>query len=445
MKSELRAVVSLAMLYAIRMLGLFMVLPVLSVAGLSYEHATAATLGLALGIYGLTQACFQIPLGMLSDFVGRKPVILLGLALFALGSLVAAHSTSVYGLIVGRALQGAGAIASTVMALAADLTSEENRTKAMAAIGASIGLSFTLALILGPALSAMLGLDGLFLVVFGLSFLGVFLILFVVPTPPKTKHSHRDSGAIPSLLKETLLLPELARLNFGIFALHACLTATFVAVPLILVDRLDLDTQRHWLVYLPVLLLSFVAMIPAMIVAEKKNKAKQAFVAAIVMLVFAFTAFAYLPVSLFVYVLFFFFAAFNLLEAMLPSLVSKIAPAGSKGTAMGLYSTWQFLGAFVGGALGGLLINKQGYTVLFLACAGLCVVWCLIALYMRPPKKLSNMCFSVSAEITNLDLLGFAGVEEVLYVPDDGLLYMKVDKSKLDGVALRSTLERFAS
>ena len=445
MKSELRTVTSLALLYAIRMLGLFMVLPVLSVAGLSYEAATAATLGLALGIYGLTQACFQIPLGLLSDFIGRKPVILIGLALFAVGSLVAAFSTSVYGLIIGRALQGSGAIASTIMALVADLTSEESRTKAMAAIGASIGLSFTLSLILGPALSSWIGLDGLFIIAFVFSLLGVALLLFAVPSPASLGRTHRDSGAIPALLAKTFVKPDLARLNIGIFVLHAVLTAMFVAVPSLLVERVGLDVEQHWKIYCPVLLLSFIGMVPLMIMAEKKGKAKEAFISAILLLSIAFFAFANVGATSFILVLFLFFVAFNLLEAMLPSMVSKLAPAGSKGTAMGLYSTWQFMGAFVGGALGGLLVSRFGHALLFYICSAACVFWAVVAMFMVRPKQLSSMCFKVGPLVNELDITSFKGVEDAVYVADDGLLYLKVDKKQLDLVGLRAAVDKYAS
>lgn len=435
---------SLALLYAIRMLGLFMVLPILSVAGLSYEAATAATLGLALGIYGLTQACFQIPMGLLSDIIGRKPVIFLGLLIFAIGSLVAAFATDVYGLIIGRALQGAGAIASTVMALVADLTSEENRTKAMAAIGASIGLSFTVALVLGPALSAVVGIEGIFVFSFVLSLAGMALIVFAVPSPKAVGRAHRDSGAIPALIAKTFVKPELARLNVGIFVLHSVLTAMFVAVPSMLVQHLNLSASEHWKVYCPVLLLSFVFMLPVMIIAEKKQKSKEAFVAAVALLMLSFLGFAGFADWRLVFVLFLFFVAFNLLEAMLPSLVSKTAPAGSKGTAMGVYSTWQFLGAFVGGLVGGAVVTYKGTEFLFYLCAIACLGWAFIAVFMRRPKPLSSLCFSVSEDVAEFDFHVFEGVEEVLYVAEDGLLYVKADKKKLDLDALKATIEQYA-
>jgi len=445
LKSELRAVVSLALLYAIRMLGLFMVLPVLSIAGLSYELATAATIGLALGIYGLTQSLFQIPLGMLSDFIGRKPVIIFGLVLFAIGSLIAAYSTSVYGLILGRALQGAGAIASTVMALVSDLTSEENRTKAMASIGASIGLSFMVAMVLGPLLSGPVGLDGIFIFTFVLSIVGILLVIFVVPSPPIVTRSHRDAGAIPSLLIDTAKKPDLLRLNVGIFTLHAVLTAIFIVVPSILLNELDMPIGTHWKVYCSVLLGSFVAMLPIMILAEKKNKAKEAFLFAIAVLSVSFALFSQAPSGVFVFVLFLFFVAFNLLEAMLPSWVSKVAPAGVKGTAMGLYSTWQFMGAFVGGVAGGIIVSKFDTQTLFVVCGLGCMLWFIVACFMNRPKKLSGLSFQLRDEaVADFDFAGFEGVEDAAYASADQMLYLKVDKTRLDLEALKIQLDKYA-
>jgi len=242
-----------------------MVLPVMVLYGTEYEYATPMLLGLALGVYGLTQSFFQIPLGLLSDFIGRKPVIVAGLVVFALGSAVAAASTSVYGLILGRALQGCGAIASTVMAMVGDLTSEDNRTKAMAAIGASIGLSFTLAMILGPILAADGGLGTIFWTAFALSVVGIAIVIFVVPKPKQLFGTRRDAGAIPALIKDTARNPDLMRLNFGVFVLHLVLMACFIVVPPMFEEVLGLERAKHWQVYLPVLLGAFIFMMPFVI------------------------------------------------------------------------------------------------------------------------------------------------------------------------------------
>ncbi len=435
---EVRAVSSLALLYAFRMLGLFMVLPVLMLYGDSYSGATPALLGLALGIYGLTQACFQIPLGLLSDVVGRKPVILAGLAIFALGSVVAAKATSIEGLVLGRALQGSGAIASAIMAMVADLTSEKNRTKAMAAIGASIGLSFSLAMILGPALAAATGLGGVFILSAVLASFGAVIVLFVVPSP-KEKRAHRDIVISPALVKQTLRHPELLRLNWGIFSLHAILMASFVSIPPILVSVLGLARESHWSFYLPVLGVAFVAMLPLMILAEKKHKVKSVFVFSVALLLFSAALLGLLDHSVWIVIalVFTFFVAFNLLESMLPSLVSKIAPAGSKGTAMGLYSTCQFLGAFVGGVLGGWVYDAYSSSAVFAVSALLALAWFVVAFFMRTPKKLARLCFQLSERFDSTAVSKIPGVEDVHISRDESLVYLKVDRSILDGSALQ--------
>lgn len=431
--SEVRTVASLAMLYAFRMMGLFMVLPVLFLYGDQYEGASASTLGLALGIYGLTQALFQVPLGLCSDIVGRKTVIVGGLVLFMIGSIVAAMATSIEGLILGRALQGSGAIASAIMAMVADLTSEQNRSKAMAAIGVSIGLSFSLAMIVGPALAAFSGIQGVFWVSAGLAILGVAIVVFLVPTP-KTLRLHREVMTRPALVSNTLKNADLLRLNSGIFCLHAILMASFVAVPLAIESQLQLSKDGHWKFYLPILLSAFALMLPAMLYAEKQQKIKPVFLAAVALIGLCCVALSQFERGWPVLVLgvFFFFVAFNLLESVLPSLVSKISPAGTKGTAMGIYATCQFLGAFVGGTLGGWLLHTQGLSAVFLMSASLAVVWLLIALPMSPPRHLVSICIAVTSTEQVSEVAEMAGVEEAFHAQEEGLLYLKVDKRIVD-------------
>lgn len=444
MSSEVRTVASLALLYAFRMLGLFMVLPILMLYGQSYSGATPFLLGLALGIYGLTQALFQIPLGLMSDIFGRKLIIVVGLLVFAAGSFIAAYATSAEGLVLGRALQGSGAIASAIMAMVADLTSEQNRTKAMAAIGASIGLSFSIAMVLGPTLAAFSGLKGVFVLSGVLAFAGIVIVVFIVPNPKRLHISHRDTGAIPRLILSTIKNAELFRLNYGIFCLHCVLMSSFVVVPSLFESSLGLERSRHWVVYLPMLLASFILMLPLMLFAEKKQKVKPVFVGAIFGLAFVFFAIGYTHTSGPLLVLFIltFFIVFNLLEATLPSLVSKIAPVGSKGTAMGLYSTSQFLGAFVGGVGGGTLVSAdEGASWVFYTSALLVLSWGLVAVSMKRPMHLSSLCFSVQPGFKKSKEVGvIAGVEEVLLVEEELLLYLKVDKKKLDQVALEALL-----
>ncbi|WP_018274048.1 MFS transporter [Teredinibacter turnerae] len=436
MHSQVKSVASLSLLYAFRMLGLFMVLPVMMLYGDGYAGATPFLLGVALGAYGLTQAVFQIPLGLLSDLFGRKPVILIGLLIFAIGSLVAGSATSIEGLIIGRALQGAGAIASAIMAMVADLTTEDNRTKAMAAIGASIGLSFSIAMVLGPVLASVAGLSGVFFVTCGLALLGVLVLLFVVPKPAQPAgKSHRDSGAIPALMGKTAQNPQLLRLNLGIFSLHFVLMSAFVVVPRILESGLGIARESHWHIYLGLLLGALIIMMPFMMLAERKRMVKQVFLLAIFLLGVALVALALWHATAMVVItlLLLFFVAFNLLEATLPSLVSKVAPAGAKGTAMGLYSTSQFLGAFAGGTLGGWLLEQHSATAVLFVAATVTAVWLLVAIFMQAPRYLTSICINVGGDFARTPaVLSVTGVAEALMVPEEGLLYLKVDRQALD-------------
>ena len=444
MHSQVRTVVSLALLYAFRMLGLFMVLPVLMLYGTGYGGSSPFLLGMALGIYGLTQAILQIPLGLLSDIWGRKPVIFIGLAVFALGSLVAATASSIEGLIIGRALQGSGAIASAVMAMVADLTSEENRTKAMAAIGASIGLSFSVAMIIGPGIASLWGLSGVFSLSSVLALAGMLILLFLVPRPPKAPASHRDSGAVPALISNCLRNGELLRLNLGIFALHFVLMAAFVVVPRLLEQTYGVARGHHWLVYLLLLGIAFIVMLPIVIFSEKRRKIKPVFIGAVAALVLSLLMLggAKLGMVTWFLTLLLFFTAFNLLEASLPSLVSKLAPAGGKGTAMGVYSTCQFLGAFAGAASSGWMLQSYGAAQVYMLAAAVVGVWLLFAVSMKPPKYLSSLSVGVVGEFNaTADILAVAGVEEALLVQEDELLYLKVDKRVFNEAELKQVLQ----
>ncbi|TNC79561.1 MAG: MFS transporter [Oleiphilus sp.] len=448
---EKRAVLSLAFLYSSRMLGLFMVLPVFIIYGQDLEGANEMLIGLAIGAYGLSQAIFQVPFGALSDRLGRKPLILAGLILFFCGSVLAASSTSIEGVIVGRFLQGAGAIASVLMALLSDLTSEESRTKAMAMIGMSIGVSFSLALILGPVVAEWQGLSGIFWLTAGLALVGMAWLFSFVPSPVQ-HFRNRDTRLFRDQLGEVAGNTELLRLDFGIFALHLCLTAMFVAVPFSLVQEANLPASEHWLVYLTVMVLSFFAMVPLIIIGEKRRQMKTVFVFAITLLGAASLSVQWSQshFGLFWLSLFFFFMAFNLLEASLPSLVSKLSPAGSKGTAMGVYSTAQFLGAFVGGVSGGWLLGQWGLEAVYVFVATVCLLWLLVALFMRNPNPETGLtltfrsAYNVSvAEALTSELSQIKGVEEVVAIPGEKLAYLKVVKNQLDENALKAVHERF--
>ncbi|GAA5317417.1 MAG: MFS transporter [Candidatus Pelagadaptatus aseana] len=440
---ERRAIVSLASLYAFRMLGLFMVLPVLVLYGDAYEASTPLLLGLALGAYGFTQALFQIPFGTLSDRIGRKPVIVMGLLIFALGSVVAALADNIYGLILGRSLQGAGAIAAAIMALVADLTQDDNRTKAMASIGASIGVSFSVALVLGPALAQLGGMQAIFAVTAGLAILGIVIVWRFVPSPIMTAKRHRDTAPVPELVSEVMSYGELQRLNLGVFVLHGALMASFVAMPLVFEQSLGMDRSEHWMVYLPLLLLAFAVMVPFIIVAEKRRKMKSVFVGAVAVLAVSELALSQLLDSrwAFLLALFFFFVAFNLLEATLPSLMSKIAPAGAKGTASGVYSTFQFLGAFAGGVGGGWLLQEFGLEAVFMGAAICLLLWLLVAQNMKHPKHLTSIQVPLSdlnAEQADERFSGLPGVVEVLLIEEEQVAYLKVDPEVFDRTSLSS-------
>ena len=377
---ERRTVGSLALLYSFRMLGLFMVLPLLALYAADMPGATPAMLGLALGIYGLSQAALQIPLGWLSDRIGRKPVIVAGLLVFALGSLVAAQADTAAGIVLGRFLQGAGAIASTVMAMVADLTSEEQRTKAMAIVGASIGASFAVALVLGPLVAASGGLEAVFYLTAVLALLGIAVVLLRVPTPARLIE-HEEVGARGVHLARALADRQLLRLNFGVFTLHFILMACFLLVPTILEGSLQVARGDHWQVYLPALLLSLLGMLPLMRLAEKGGRLREVFPAAIALVLVALLGFVFTAAGPLFYVsLWVFFVGFNYLEATLPSLVSKAVFAGGRGTAMGIYSSCQFLGAFVGGAGGGYVLQHWGAMGLLALCLVPGIAWLLLCL-----------------------------------------------------------------
>jgi len=383
---EIRAGLSLATLFALRMLGLFIILPVFAVhAGAHLEGGDNQTLvGLALGIYGLTQGILQLPFGMASDRFGRKPVIVFGLVLFALGSFIAAVGENIWVVIAGRALQGAGAISAAVVAMAADLTREQHRTKVMAMIGASIGLTFALSLMLAPPLYRAIGMGGIFSLVGVLAFAAIAVVLFLVPPQPAAAASSDSDATLGDVLRNV----ELLRLNFGIFALHMVQVAMFVVVPVALVQG-GLDVEMHWKVYLPVVLVSFALMIPPILIAERRGKIKQLFLAAIVTMLAVQTGFALWLDSLVGVTLLLaaFFLAFNILEASLPSLVSRIAPASARGTAIGVYNTTQALGLAAGGVVGGWLAQHQGNISVFVFGIVLIALWLVVAIGMRAPKQ----------------------------------------------------------
>ena len=388
--AELKAALSLASVFFLRMLPLFMILPVLSLSENTYMYATPQLLGLALGIYGLTQAGLQIPFGMLSDRWGRKPIIVLGLIIFGIGSLIAATADSVHGLLIGRALQGAGAVAAALMALAADLTRKECRTKAMAYIGISIGAAFSIAFILGPILYAYIGIKGLFYLSACLSILAIITLLTIVPSPAIKVRNVNP----PNLrdIKSVLVNTSLIKLDISIFSSHLILMANFVAIPITLRDSMQLPTISHWQVYLTAIFTSLFIMVPFIMFGERLKKENLFLILSILLIMLSQIGLALFGLSLNFIIIFLvlFFGAFNYLEALLPSKVSKTTQKNTKGTALGVYSTSQFIGIFIGGLAGGFFYQQFGLISVHLFCLFITFLWLLLMLFFSKNENLGK-------------------------------------------------------
>ena len=447
LETEKRAAFSLALVYALRMLGLFMILPVFSLHANDYAGATPVLIGLAIGIYGLTQGLFQLPFGFLSDRFGRKTVIVAGLLIFCVGSIVAAEAESISGIIAGRALQGLGAIAAAVMALAADLTREEVRIRIMAIIGMSIGASFMVSMVIGPVIAAGFGLRLLFWMTAGLAILGILVIVFITPKP-SSQGFHRDAQLSIQDVGRIIGDIELLKLGFGVFVLHLVLAATFVVFPLVLQQSLMIEEALHWQTYLPVFALSVLLLLPMVIVAEKFRKSHAVFLFAVAMLVMAEIGLAVGSTYVLTFVmLVLFFGAFNFLEAILPATVTRIAPADMKGTAMGLFSSAQFLGAFAGGVSGGILLGSGDYATTFKWLAAILCGWFLVALTMKTPKYLQSKIVSLKELGPNEfdrfveQASSLEGVHEVSVYEIDRVAYLKVEKG-FDDSELQALIAR---
>lgn len=434
---ERRSAISLASIFALRMLGLFMLLPVIRILGEDLEGATLPLLGLALGIYGLSQAILQLPLGLLSDKIGRKPVIYGGLIVFIAGSLVAGFSESIWGLIAGRALQGAGAIASAVMALAADLSRPEQRSKMMAMIGGSIGLAFAISLILGPLLSELLSLQGLFFVIAALAFIALIVAMTLVPRSGQTSQIGL-SLSFAERWKHVTAKGRIFVLATAVFVIHWSLVAVFMIVPEKLEQSGFALAQHSW-IYLTVLVLSIVLMVPMMLGAERKKKHREvmqlAFVVIALALVSLFSGFTHIVFWLVVLTLF--FAGFNLLEAKLPSTVSNLFGSQYRGTALGIFSTSQFLGAFLGGSLTGYLLPKLGVEGILALNIALAVVAGLALTFLGKLPEIEKIAIKLdssddsSMKSTQISALKMPGVLEAFANDSEGKVYLQVDKSKV--------------
>lgn len=371
---ELRSALTLACVISLRLFGLFLIMPVFSLYAKDMPGASGLMIGLALGVYGIGQVLLQIPLGLLSDRIGRKPAITLGLLLFALGGLIAAMSDTLTGIVIGRAVQGMGAVAGAGIALAADLTSEENRGKAMGIIGVSIGLAFLLALILGPPLETVAGLSGLFGATSILALVSLVLLWLIVPTPTRARApAAAGPGQVLGMLRDGRMLV----LNGSVFFLHALLTASFVGLPLLLANTLQLPVNRHWELYLPVMTVAALVMGASLHHMREVAQSLRIVTVCVVAIGLALVGFVLAGSHIIVFgvAAAIFFSAFNLLEAALPSLVSRLAPENMRGAAMGAYSTSQFVGAFVGGTFGGIALGRLGPDGVFVCAAIFTALW----------------------------------------------------------------------
>ena len=432
---EKRAILGVGGIFALRMIGLFMIVPVFSVYGDNYVHATPFLIGLAVGIYGLGQAIFQIPMSLAADKFPRKPIIFLGLILFALGGIIAANATDIYEVIIGRALAGSGAVSAVLMALLADVTREEMRTKAMATMGLTIATSIMLAFAFGPLLVGSLGISGLFWLTAGFAVLAMLLLLFV-PTPLRVLKHNLDNKSIGQQLADVLKIGDLNRLHIGIFALHLTMTAIFVILPHQLNEVLGLSVRQQGLVYLPLLFIGFAVAIPFIIIAEKKRKMRQVFLGAIALMTAALALLALgsqVGVGIILGLLLY-FMGFNLLEATIPSWISKRAPVANKATAMGLNSSSQFFGAFVGGAMGGLLLTQPNLLAWGILAAIMAAALLLIIPIAQPPY-LSSTTVTIPKDINIQDwsrqMLAIEGVDELVVMAKEQVAYLKLDKTQL--------------
>ncbi len=441
---EKRAILGVGGIFALRMIGLFMIVPVFSVYGSNYAHATPFLIGLAVGVYGLGQAIFQIPMSLAADKFPRKPIIFLGLILFAVGGIIAANATDIYEVIIGRALAGSGAVSAVLMALLADVTREEMRTKAMATMGLTIGTSIMLAFAFGPLLVGSLGISGLFWLTSGFAVLAMLLLL-AVPSPLRVLKHNLDNKSIGQQLATVLKIGDLNRLHMSVFALHLTMTAIFVILPHQLNEVMGLSVRQQGMIYLPLLFVGFAVAIPFIIIAEKKRKMRHVYLGAIALMAVALTLLAFgsqLSVGI-IFGLLLYFMGFNVLEATIPSWISKRAPVANKATAMGLNSSSQFLGAFVGGSMGGLLLNQPNWLAWGILAVVMVVALILIIPIAQPPY-LSSTTVTIPKNIDiqswSRQIMAVEGVDELVVMAKEQVAYLKLDKKQLTEVSRQELL-----
>ncbi|VFP84475.1 Inner membrane transport protein YajR [Candidatus Erwinia haradaeae] len=442
---ELYASWGLGIVFSLRMLGMFMVLPILTTYGTQFHDANETLTGIAIGIYGVSQAIFQIPIGMLSDRFGRKPLIISGLCIFAIGSVIAALTQSIWGIILGRALQGAGAIAAAVMALLSDLTREQNYTKAMSVIGISFGVTFAIAIVLGPIITHKFGLQELFWIISILAVLAIFVTLFIVPST-STQIFNRESKVVTSNLRYVITDSNLTKLNMSVLCLHVLLMSSFITIPTQLI-QIGWLAHEHWKVYFFAMLMALAIATPLLIYAEIKRKMKNIFISCIGLMLFTETLLWAVNNS--IWVLFIglelFLIGFNLMEAMLPSLVSKQSRAGYKGTAMGVYTTSQCIGVAIGGGISGWMLGHVGPHGVFLFNVLITLAWFGMSFSLKEPLYLSSLRFTLKDSAEKFPLEAYLkkqeGVFDLLILPEEHSMYMKVD----DQVINRATIENLLS
>ncbi|MGP1957878.1 MAG: MFS transporter [Arsenophonus sp. ER-NS5-MAG3] len=430
---ELKAIFGLGMVFALRILGMFMILPILVTYGSLLKNANELLIGMAIGIYGVSQVIFQIPFGLMSDRFGRKQLIIIGLLISITGSLVAAITDSIFGIIIGRALQGAGAVSSTIMALLSDLTREQNRTKAMAFMGVSFGITFSISIIIGPVITHAIGLHGLFWGISLLTFCAVLIISFIVPDSQYHIIDH-ETHFIKNSIQKIINNTQLIKINLSILFLHLLLISNFIALPLIIKNS-GLEVNQHWKIYLITLFISFIIVLPFVIYAEKNRRIKQIlllfiFILFISELIFCFSNQQFWLILIGLQL---FFIAFNIMEVLLPSLVSKESPIRYKGTSMAIYSTSQFIGVALGGILGGLFLQLNGVFLIFMGGLILCACWFFIILKMYKPIYTNNIRLILPEQINDINILKIKlvnepGVYEVILDIKSLSAFIKIDK-----------------
>lgn len=439
---ELRAALSLAFIYVLRMLGLFMIMPVMAIAARDYADYSVFLVGLAIGGYGLTQAILQIPMGILSDKIGRKPVIVIGLLLFASGSLLAANADSMHWIVVGRFLQGAGAIAGAIMALAGDLSRDNQRPKVMAIIGIAIGFSFYVALLVGPVIANHFGLQGIFLATGVLALFCILLVLFVVPNAHNIAPKG-DTLPVLSDIKALIFQPQLLRLNVSVLLLHMMITLLFVHIPKFFV-ALGWPLAVHYQLYFVVLVASIIGLVLIMGIGRKRDQTRVMLIC-VLGLAAVFASMAFLTHSMLVIMLLVsvFFTCFNYLEANFPAHVSSIAPAGKKGSAMGIYASFQFFGAFLGGMLSSSISQHFGSQWVFVLAAVFCFAWAYLIKGLVSVNRLKRYTLNINNENTEQvaqELANMDGVADLTVMPNENVIYIKVDGVKFDIHKARKTL-----